>query len=241
MLSLIEAKKLRERLEQDGFVVIKGFAAVDLVDRLRQFCFSAVESSLCSSPQKNAKGGLRHLLTASPTIKSIVSTAPFIDLASSILGPAVQPVYAVYFDKTPEANWNVPWHQDLTIRVRQRKDVPGFEPRPGQDGSTHMIPPTALSEQILSMRIHLDDATRNHGALRVIPGSHRQGRLSDDQIQAIVSTTAPSSCEANTGDVMLMRPLLLHTSSRCEAPTHRRVIHVEYAAFELPGGLEWHG
>jgi hypothetical protein len=32
---------------------------------------------------------------------------------------------------------------------------------------------------------------------------------------------------------------LLHASSAAEAPARRRVLHVEYAAPDLPGGLAW--
>ena len=42
------------------------------------------------------------------------------------------------------------------------------------------------------------------------------------------------------GDALLMRPLLLHSSGRLRTASHRRVIHIEYAAFALPGGLQWH-
>jgi hypothetical protein len=37
-----------------------------------------------------------------------------------------------------------------------------------------------------------------------------------------------------------MRPLLLHASSSCVVPKSRRVIHLEFAAAELPHGLDWH-
>jgi hypothetical protein len=41
------------------------------------------------------------------------------------------------------------------------------------------------------------------------------------------------------GGVLLMRPLLLHASSASQVPRHRRVLHIEWAAQELPGGLQW--
>ena len=37
-----------------------------------------------------------------------------------------------------------------------------------------------------------------------------------------------------------MRPLLLHASSIAIVPTHRRVIHLEYASQSLADGLEWY-
>lgn len=103
-----------------------------------------------------------------------------------------------------------------------------------------MLPPVKLSEQMLALRIHLDDASSTHGALRVIPGSHREGRLTNEQLRVRSSSNAVT-CEALKGDVMIMRPLLIHASSACERPQHRRVIQIQYAGFDLPGGLRWHG
>jgi hypothetical protein len=46
-------------------------------------------------------------------------------------------------------------------------------------------------------------------------------------------------CCVPRGGALLMRPLLLHASSSCVIATPRRVIHLEFAAEELPAGLEW--
>ena len=36
-----------------------------------------------------------------------------------------------------------------------------------------------------------------------------------------------------------MRPLLVHASSPATVPSRRRVVHLEFAAAELPSPLEW--
>lgn len=231
--------KLRERIEQDGFAFVRDCLSADLVGQLRE---------LCSTPPENAsvarRGdsvyGIRSLLTHVPRLREILSAPPFAPLVTAIAGPLAKPVMGVYFDKPPGANWPVPWHQDVTFRVRQWREVPGFEPRPVRDGMAHVLPPVDLSERMLSIRIHLDDASSSHGALRVIPGSHRSGRLNDEQLQQ-AATSSAVTCEARTGDIMMMRPLIIHASSPCEKPEHRRVIQIEFATFELPGGLEWQG
>jgi ectoine hydroxylase-related dioxygenase (phytanoyl-CoA dioxygenase family) len=72
----------------------------------------------------------------------------------------------------------------------------------------------------------------------VIPGSHRHGKLSHVQIQGW-REQEEATCLVPQGGALLMRPLLLHASSAAQVPGHRRVIHLEYAADPLPGGLEW--
>ena len=93
---------------------------------------------------------------------------------------------------------------------------------------------------MLTVRLHLDDADGTNGALRVLPGSHRLGRLSSEQIQELRARQRDVLCTAAAGDALLMRPLLLHASGRSTSQRHRRVLHIEYAAFALPEELHWH-
>ncbi len=91
----------------------------------------------------------------------------------------------------------------------------------------------------MTLRLHLDDCDAFNGALQVLPGSHASGRLDDPQIAHWRKTVEPMTCAVGRGGVLLMRPLLLHASGKARDPRHRRVVHIEYAAADLPGGLEW--
>lgn len=146
---------------------------------------------------------------------------------------------AIYFDKSPDANWLVAWHQDLTIAVRERVEAAGFGPWSMKGGVPHVQPPMEMLERMITVRLHLDDADAGNGALRVLPGSHRFGRLSTEKIQELRATEPEALCVANAGDVLLMRPLILHASGRSNSPKHRRILHIEYAGFDLPPGLQW--
>jgi ectoine hydroxylase-related dioxygenase (phytanoyl-CoA dioxygenase family) len=91
---------------------------------------------------------------------------------------------------------------------------------------------------MLLVRIHFDECGADYGPLRVIPGSHNHGFLSDRQIQDWPKSRAVM-CVAKRGDAILMRPLLLHSSPPATAPSSRRVIHLEFAAEQLPSGVAW--
>jgi hypothetical protein len=97
-----------------------------------------------------------------------------------------------------------------------------------------------LGPAAFAVRVHLDDCGPLDGPLRVIPGSHLQGRLSADQTAGFRQRVSEEVCVARAGDALLMRPLLLHASSAAERPSRRRVIHIECASTELPRALEWH-
>jgi hypothetical protein len=148
----------------------------------------------------------------------------------------------LFFDKTLSTNWNLPWHQDLTIAVRTRRDVDGFGPWTRKAGIPHVHAPAELLERMVTLRLHLDDCGPQSGPMRVLPGSHTVGKLNPG---AVASWSARAGelavdCIVPAGGVVVMRPLLLHASASGTSEGHRRVIHLEYAAEPLPDGLEWY-
>jgi len=162
------------------------------------------------------------------------------DLVRPHLPAAPVPVRGIYFDKRAETNWLVAWHQDLTLAIKEHVEAPGFGPWSVKEGVPHVQPPMMLLEQMLAVRLHLDDTDADNGALRVLSGTHRLGRLNAEAIQTCRETHAEVLCETKAGDVLVMRPLLLHASSRSTSPRRRRVLHIEFAGFSLPKPLEWH-
>jgi Phytanoyl-CoA dioxygenase (PhyH) len=160
-------------------------------------------------------------------------------LARSLAGQPVKPVRILFFDKTPDSNWSVPWHQDRTIAVKQRYDVPGFGPWSVKNGVAHVEPPVEILESMLTLRLFVDDCGVENGPLEVARGSHRVGRIAADQVKE-----AAAGCEifigiGRAGDVLAMKLLAIHRSKRSAAADHRRVLHIDYASQDLPSPLEW--
>jgi hypothetical protein len=184
-------------------------------------------------------GAGRRGLLSEPAVRDLANSELILDLVRPHLPQEPLAVRAIYFNKSAEANWLVTWHQDMTIAVSERVEIPGFGPWTVKEGVPHVQPPFKCLEQMIAVRIHLDDADANNGALKVLPGTHNLGRLSPEQIQDLRSTNKEHLCEASAGDILLMRPLLLHASSRSEDERPRRVLHIEYAGFDLPNGLSW--
>ena len=175
----------------------------------------------------------------SEAVAALAIAGPIKALADAALGADAFPVRGLLFDKAPAANWKVPWHQDTAIAVAERVETVGLIGWSVKDGVTHVHPPVAILEHMVALRIHLDDCGPDNGPLRVLPGSHRDGKLDDAAIDHWRQTTAEVSCCAASGDVLLMRTLLLHASSPAKSPSRRRVIHLEYACDTLPAGLKW--
>ncbi len=221
---MVPASELARRIEEDGFAVAPSCLDEDTVTRL-------------GSHFVDTSHGTRNLL-AVPIVRELAGSAPVRAVAEAVLGKNCFAVKGTFFNKTQEVNWKVVWHQDLTIMVRERREVPGFVPWTIKAGITHVQPPTDILNGILAIRLHLDESGPDNGPLRVIPGSHKQGRLAAEKVVEWPKADSVV-CTVPRGGALLMRPLVLHASSACVVPKPRRVIHLEFAAEELPEGLEW--
>lgn len=224
---------LAARFAEDGYAIVPDAVDAAAVDRLLEAVPPVADS---------ARGGVRHLLRDVAEVRALAASPAMRAVAEAALGPGARAVRGILFDKTPGANWKVVWHQDLTIAVRERREVPGFGPWTEKEGVPHVQPPADPLSRMVAVRLHLDDCTESNGPVRVIPGSHREGRLAPEQVDAWRSAGTEVVCTVPRGGILAFHSLLLHASSPALRPAHRRVIHIEYAAAawaRLPGGLEW--
>lgn len=184
-----------------------------------------VETSNCA----RSRAGMRHLLSI-PAVAALARDPRFIDLARNALGCEPAPFGATLFDKSADANWLVSWHQDTALPVLRRTDTDGWGPWSEKQGILYAHAPAAVLERVVALRVHLDNSTADNGPLRVLPGTHAMGVLSDEQIHACAKQIQPVTCTVDRGGVLVMRPLILHASSKVTTLAPRRVIHLEYAA-----------
>ena len=180
---------------------------------------------------------IRELLKEIPALWPLLDTPALRQLLAGLFPAGCQLVKAIYFDKPAGSNWLVAWHQDLMINVDQRADLPGFGPWTSKPEGVSVQPPVAVLENVVTLRLHLDDCDSTNGALKVVPGSHRCGVVPASEIADY--TPRATVCTVPAGGAMLMKPLLLHASNRSTSPRPRRVMHLEFASAELPAGLAW--
>ncbi len=155
------------------------------------------------------------------------------------LPPDAVAVQCTLFRKTADCNWKVPYHQDLSIPVAAQIEHPALSGWSMKEDGHYVQPPTDVLDTLLAVRLHLDPSGSDEGALRVVPGSHRLGRLSAGSIATTDKRRSEVVCAADTGDLLLMRPLLLHASSKAERPNGRRVLHFLFAPRHPGCGLQW--
>nr|WP_184203224.1 phytanoyl-CoA dioxygenase family protein [Polymorphobacter multimanifer] len=216
-------------LKSHGAERLQGAVAGDL---------AALLGALANLPADHAGIRIRGVPTLSPFLGSHGSIGA---IAAYTLGPMSRPVRAVLFDKTAGTNWSLAWHQDRTICVERRKELQGFGPWTTKQGMQHVAPPFELLSRMVTLRVHLDDVPATNSPLLIAPGSHKHGRVPVGAIDAVVRQCGTYTCLADAGDVWAYATPILHASEAAAMPARRRVLQVDFAAEDLPGGLEWLG
>lgn len=233
---------LFDEIETNGYAILPRFIERGLAHSLIADieALTRESDSIHRRGEKRAAYAIRNLLTEVQSVHYLSDGGACLGAASEALGAPAWPVRGILFDKTPEANWKVRWHQDCAVPLREKIETPGFSGWSVKDGVVHAEAPAYVLEQMVAIRIHLDDCGASNGPLRVLPGTHRDGVLSRERIIELSESRRATDLCVKMGDAILMKPLLLHASAQAEAPAHRRVIHIEYSSGVLPMGLEWH-
>jgi len=185
-------------------------------------------AELFAAPLQRTRAGARHILGCE-AVARLAKDWRLIDLASQWLGAAAVPFKATLFDKSPNANWLVAWHQDTALPMSECVEAAGWGPWSEKYGVNYAHAPGRVLERVIALRIHLDDSTAENGPLRVLPGTHNSGVLTDAQIHELSLRVKPVVCTVPAGGVVVMRPLIIHASSKLSGHAPRRVLHLEYA------------
>lgn len=186
------------------------------------------------------QAGIR--LHGNPALRAILASDAIRNVLVHHAGTtAYRPVRTILFDKSPAINWSLGGHQDRTIVVRERHGMPGYDPWSRKAGLQHVEPPFALIEAMLTLRIHLDDVPADNAPLLIAPGSHRLGRVPEQEIETLVRRCGSRSCLAAAGDVWVYATAIVHASAAAERHAHRRVLQVDFASVDLPPPLAWLG
>ena len=198
-------------LEDQGFCLIENFFSADEIKHFKEL---------------KPSGNIRFCLEKLPELK------PFAEDVIHELRPFYKNLFfnrSIFFNKTPDKNWAVLWHQDHTISVKEKTEIEGYDPWSIKEGIPHVQPPEEILKEMVTVRIHIDSNDENNGALKVIPRSHKKGVLNRDNIQQLSQNEYIHTCNCPSGSILLMKPLILHSSDSSHVnESNRRVLHLEF-------------
>jgi hypothetical protein len=226
-----------QQLQEKGYATLPALYTAAEIAALLQ-CLDSAPAAGPNFRRSQDVFAIRNLLGEIPALWPLLDTPALRGLLGELFPAGCHLTKGIYFDKPAGSNWLVAWHQDLMVNVdRRADDLPGFGPWTTKAGWVAVQPPVQVLENTVTIRLHLDDCDATNGALKVVPGSHLGGVVPAETIAAHTATA--TVCAVPAGGAMLMKPLLLHASSRSTSDRPRRVIHLEFSATELPAGLAW--
>jgi ectoine hydroxylase-related dioxygenase (phytanoyl-CoA dioxygenase family) len=203
-----------------GFAIVEGVIESDEAVRLR--------GQIEGIAALRTRAGARHLMSV-PAVNAIAHDARLTAIARNWVGASAIPYRATLFDKSPDSNWLIVWHQDTALPLVQRADTAGWGPWSLKGDVQYAHAPAHVLERIVALRLSLDDSAPDNGPLRVIPATHVRGVLTDDEIAKVAREVDAVDCCVGAGGVVVMRPLTVHASSKAVSDRPRRVLHIEYA------------
>ena len=222
-----------KELNDKGYTIIHNIFSEEEVSAINK-AISELDVSGTSFRRTNDLFAIRRFLKEAPSIRSMIFNNRLNELINTLFGKDYFVIRSIYFDKPAQSNWFVSYHQDLTISVNKKIEMDGYNHWTVKQGQFAVQPPLEILKSIFTIRIHLDETDKMNGALKVIPGSHLKGIHNVD-----LEKEKSEICEVAKGGVMLMKPLLLHSSGRSSNERRRRVVHIEFCNTHLPAGLEW--
>lgn len=236
MLERVAIALAGQEIIEQGFSIIEEIYTKDEVINI----LAAIEKNDMSADTFRKSTGvyaIRQFLKEIPEAVPLLFNDKLNSILIGIFGEGYFPVKSIYFDKPGTSNWFVAYHQDLTISVKEKAETEGFGPWTVKQQQFAVQPPLHYLENIFTIRIHLDETNEHNGALKVINNSHTKGIYRPENIDWQNETE--TICPVPKGGIMLMKPLLLHSSGRTSNNEQRRVIHIEFSSKELPDGLQW--
>lgn len=224
-------------INTEGFTIIDNVYTENEIEKL----ISLIENLTKNDTDNATFRKTQDLFAIRQFHKEIPETLPYIfnqnlkDIIECTFGEGYFITKSIYFDKPEKSNWFVAYHQDLTISVDKKIEIENFENWTIKQNQFAVQPPTKILENNFTIRIHLDNTTKDNGALKVINNSHSKGIFRVGNLQIENETI----CEVEKGGIMIMKPLLFHASNKTTNNKRRRVIHIEFSNQELPNELEW--
>lgn len=226
----------RGNITKCGFTVIDKVYSIDEIEEIVALINSS-DKSKDTFRKSSDLFAIRQFLKEIPSVQSLIFNDKLKNIIHRIFGDDYFVVKSIYFDKPATSNWYVAYHQDLTISVNEKTDIENFGPWTIKHNQYAVQPPVEILENIFTIRIHLDQTDVYNGALKVLEASHLKGICRFGNID--LTKEKETVCRVPEGGVMIMRPLLFHSSNRTLNNKKRRVIHIEFSNLELPEDLNW--
>jgi ectoine hydroxylase-related dioxygenase (phytanoyl-CoA dioxygenase family) len=212
-MGLSESEK--RRLDEDGFLVLDGFAGAALLGRLRRrveelFAEEGESAGREFKPEPGCRR-LANLVDKGEVFREVIVLPRLLEYVRHVLGPDVKLSSLNARSVNPHSDRRQPLHADMSAVADAR------------------------GPWVCNTLWMLDDFTADNGALRVVPGSHRRRRLPADVLaDPLADHPGQVLLTGAAGCVVVLNAHAWHagTANRTGAP--RTALHAFYCRRDKP-------
>lgn len=211
--------------EEHGFIILENVFSNDalvpireLTDRIVAYGEKELEDPFSKYylSHRVDQGVLYDLFQRHPEFQDLAKTTQILDNLEQLLGADIF-IYENSLVYKPKGKANaVPWHQDFINRPHEPIKFVAW--------------------------IALDKVTKENGAMKMIPGSHKLGFLPWHHVPGETHHTRVNLdgidvseavyVELNPGDVLIFNQLVLHGSDEVQIKSNRRAYRISYQGFD---------
>lgn len=204
-----------KQLDQDGFVVLPDLMPEGLLSALRNRIdqLFAAEGDAAGSEFKQEPGcrRLANLMDKGEIFQTMVAMPDILGLVRHVLGPVIKLSSLNARQVLPHGMGMQPFHADMGAIA----DAQGF--------------------WVCNTVWMLDNFTAENGAIRVIPGSHRWGRLPQQSLaDPLADDPRQTLVTGRSGSVVVMNAHLWHAGTTNRTDRTRTAIHAFYCRRDKP-------
>ena len=223
-----------DHYNEKGFVLVKGLVDAATAEKLMHEVEGLHEQMAAHEPEgvdvsweleqpKDRPRRIRQLMGSelvSPTIDAISRSDELLSIMEQLIGQTIYLFHSKLMMKAAYDGTFTPWHQDW-----------GY----WQHGSKE---PTQVN-----CMLAIDPQNAENGALRFVPGSHKQGAIDHQNtgaasfgigLEGDINAYENELVEMQPGDAVFFGPLVIHGSEANTSPNHRRA---NTFAFDGPNNL----
>jgi ectoine hydroxylase-related dioxygenase (phytanoyl-CoA dioxygenase family) len=205
----------REKLDHDGYLVLENFMSPELLRDLRARVdeLFAMEGDLAGSEFKREEQTRRlaNLINKGEVFERAIASPEVLDCVAGVLGPEFKLSSLNIRSADPHSTWTQPLHCDMGAIA---------------DENGYWVANTIWL---------LDDFTVENGATRMVPGSHRWGKL-PQQVVADPSAKHPQEMllTGKAGSVVVMNAHMWHGGTANQTAKPRCAMHGFFARWDKP-------
>lgn len=204
-----------EKLDRDGYLILENYMGPRLLGELRERIGELFlsEGDRAGSEFKQEEQTLRlaNLVDKGEVFQRAIAKPEILEWIAHMLGPQFKLSSLNARSANPHSTWVQPLHADM-----------GAIP----DEKGYWVANTVWM---------LDDFTRENGAIRMIPGSHRWGKLPQDALTDLrASHPDEILITGQAGTVVVMNAHMWHGGTANRTAKPRCAMHAFYARWDKP-------